>query len=56
MNFSDTHNLDSDNKVDIVITTLPISDRYPIPFVYVNPYLNGKNYDNIQIKFLHIIR
>ncbi|AXU76895.1 transcription antiterminator [Clostridioides difficile] len=52
--FSDTHNLDFDNKVDMVITTLPISDRCPIPFVYVNPYLNRKDYDNIQSKFIQI--
>ncbi|WP_131042417.1 BglG family transcription antiterminator [Clostridioides difficile] len=52
--FSDTHNLDFDNKVDMVITTLPISDRSPIPFVYVNPYLNRKDYDNIQSKFIQI--
>lgn len=52
--FSDTHNLDFDNKVDMVITTLPISDRCPIPFVYVNPYLNRKDYDNIQSKFTQI--
>ncbi|HAT4372176.1 TPA: PTS transporter subunit EIIA [Clostridioides difficile] len=52
--FSDTHNLDFDNKVDMVITTLPISDRCPIPFVYVNPYLNRKDYDNIQGKFIQI--
>ncbi|HFG9778119.1 TPA: transcription antiterminator [Clostridioides difficile] len=52
--FSDTHNLDFDNKVDMVITTLPINDRCPIPFVYVNPYLNRKDYDNIQSKFIQI--
>ncbi|HBE9106791.1 TPA: PTS sugar transporter subunit IIA [Clostridioides difficile] len=52
--FSDTHNLDFDNKVDMVITTLPISDRCPTPFVYVNPYLNRKDYDNIQSKFIQI--
>ncbi|WP_236878874.1 BglG family transcription antiterminator [Clostridioides difficile] len=52
--FSDTHNLDFDNKVDMVITTLPISDRCPIPFVYVNLYLNRKDYDNIQSKFIQI--
>lgn len=52
--FSDTHNLDFDNKVDMVITTLPISDRCPIPFVYINPYLNRKDYDNIQSKFIQI--
>ncbi|HDO9623592.1 TPA: transcription antiterminator [Clostridioides difficile] len=52
--FSDTHNLDFDNKVDMVITTLPINDRFPIPFVYVNPYLNRKDYDNIQSKFIQI--
>ncbi|EIS9208038.1 transcription antiterminator [Clostridioides difficile] len=52
--FSDTHNLDFDNKVDMVITTLPISDRCHIPFVYVNPYLNRKDYDNIQSKFIQI--
>ncbi|EQK02330.1 TPA: PTS sugar transporter subunit IIA [Clostridioides difficile] len=52
--FSDTHNLDFDNKVDMVITTLPISDRCPILFVYVNPYLNRKDYDNIQSKFIQI--
>ncbi|HBF2175709.1 PTS sugar transporter subunit IIA [Clostridioides difficile] len=52
--FSDTHNLDFDNKVDMVIITLPISDRCPIPFVYVNPYLNRKDYDNIQSKFIQI--
>lgn len=52
--FSDTHNLDFDNKVDMIITTLPISDRCPIPFVYVNPYLNRKDYDNIQSKFIQI--
>ncbi|MDU3064094.1 MAG: PTS sugar transporter subunit IIA [Clostridioides difficile] len=52
--FSDTHNLDFDNKVDMVITTLPINDRCPIPFVYVNPYLNRKDYDNIQSKFTQI--
>ncbi|HDX7186004.1 TPA: transcription antiterminator [Clostridioides difficile] len=52
--FSDTHNLDFDNKVDMVIATLPISDRCPIPFVYVNPYLNRKDYDNIQSKFIQI--
>ncbi|EGT4249375.1 TPA: transcription antiterminator [Clostridioides difficile] len=52
--FSDTHNLDFDNKVDMVITTLPINNRCPIPFVYVNPYLNRKDYDNIQSKFTQI--
>ncbi|AXU80607.1 TPA: PTS sugar transporter subunit IIA [Clostridioides difficile] len=52
--FSDTHNLDFDNKVDMVITTLPINNRCPIPFVYVNPYLNRKDYDNIQSKFIQI--
>ncbi|MDX5675723.1 PTS sugar transporter subunit IIA [Clostridioides difficile] len=52
--FSDTHNLDFDNKVDMVITTLPINDRCPIPFVYVNPYLNRNDYDNIQSKFIQI--
>lgn len=52
--FSDTHNLDFDNKVDMVIATLPINDRCPIPFVYVNPYLNRKDYDNIQSKFIQI--
>ncbi|HFL2395427.1 BglG family transcription antiterminator [Clostridioides difficile] len=52
--FSDTHNLDFDNKVDMVITTLPINDRCLIPFVYVNPYLNRKDYDNIQSKFIQI--
>ncbi|HBF5398523.1 TPA: PTS sugar transporter subunit IIA [Clostridioides difficile] len=52
--FSDTHNLDFGNKVDMVITTLPINDRCPIPFVYVNPYLNRKDYDNIQSKFIQI--
>ncbi|HFQ8207706.1 TPA: transcription antiterminator [Clostridioides difficile] len=52
--FSDTHNLDFDNKVDMVITTLPINDRCPIPFVYVNPYLSRKDYDNIQSKFIQI--
>lgn len=38
----------------MVITTLPINDRCPIPFVYVNPYLNRKDYDNIQSKFIQI--
>ncbi|WP_131036100.1 BglG family transcription antiterminator [Clostridioides difficile] len=52
--FSDTHNLDFDNKVDMVITTLPINNRCPIPFAYVNPYLNRKDYDNIQSKFIQI--
>ncbi|WP_131058339.1 BglG family transcription antiterminator [Clostridioides difficile] len=52
--FSDTHNLDFDNKVDMVITTLPINNRCPIPFVYVNPYLNRNDYDNIQSKFIQI--
>lgn len=52
--FSDTHNLDFDSKVDMVITTLPISDRCPLPFVYINPYPNIKDYDNIQSKFIQI--
>ncbi|MCC0655990.1 transcription antiterminator [Clostridioides sp. ES-S-0123-01] len=52
--FSDTHNLDFDSKVDMVITTLPISDRCALPFVYINPYPNRKDYDNIQSKFIQI--
>lgn len=52
--FSDIHNLDFDSKVDMVITTLPISNRCPIPFVYINPYPNRKDYDNIQSKFIQI--
>lgn len=52
--FSDIHNLDFDSKVDMVITTLPISDRCPLPFVYINPYPNRKDYDNIQSKFIQI--
>lgn len=52
--FSDTHNLDFDSKIDMVITTLPISNICPIPFVYINPYPNRKDYDNIQSKFIQI--
>lgn len=52
--FSDIHNLDFDSKVNMVITTLPISDRCPLPFVYINPYPNRKDYDNIQSKFIQI--
>ncbi|EQF23274.1 PRD domain protein [Clostridioides difficile CD160] len=52
--FSDIHNLDFDSKVDMVITTLPINNRCPIPFVYINPYPNRKDYDNIQSKFIQI--
>ena len=52
--FSDTHDLNFNNKVEMIITTLPIGNMCTLPYVYINPYPNRKDYDNIQSKFIQI--